>query len=119
MQFPKIGRIFNMTNSTYFRIPLRLNAVLYFLYQFPNIDDEEHYSQLIKYLQNTHTSEEIAGIKEAIEWALKTKDFAFSEQLPNLRKTNHEILEFFDRLNQKLVASSEIMEQIESGQKLK
>jgi hypothetical protein len=110
------GRIFSM-KSTNSQVPPRLNAVLYFLYQFPNIDNEEHYSRLINYLLKTHTSEEIADVKDVIDWALITTDFSFSEQLPNLRKTNREILEFFNKLNQKFLANTDIVEKIKTARR--
>jgi len=94
------------------QVPPRLSAVHYFLYQFPNLDDEEHYSRLINYLQNTHTNEEIAEIKDTIDWVLKSTDFAFSKQLPNLRKSDNEILEFFTRLNNEFLSNTDIMKKI-------
>ncbi len=96
-----------------FQVPPRLNAVLYFLYQFPDIKDQGHYSRLVEYLLKTHSNKEMAEILDAITWGLKKTDFAFSEQLPNLRKTNDEILTFLSKLNQSILANPEIMKKIE------
>lgn len=115
-QYLKTGRIFKMKSTDpNLHIPPRLNAVLYFLYQFPNVQDEEHYSRLTQYLLKTHSNQEITEIQDAIKWGLNNIDFVFSDQLPNLRKTNDEILLFFSKLNQSLLENDEIMKRINSS----
>ena len=92
-------------------IPQRLNAVLYFLYQISNVNDDSVYLRLAKYLLKTHTTEEIKQTKDAVDWGLNNPQINFSEMLPGLRKHNEEILRFFKRLSevlQKVAALSDV-----------
>jgi hypothetical protein len=96
-------------------IPPYLSAVLYALYYVENVEDDNTYSRLLKYYISTHTGKELKNAKEAIDWGLAHRDFTFSDQLPNLRKSNQEIVVFFKKLNEFIISNDKIMELIKQS----
>lgn len=94
----KTRLISNMTDKPV-RAPNSLNAILYFLYYIPDVTDDPIISpELITQIKERYQKSTVANLCEGLDWALNNVDFDFSSELPNLLKTNDEIVIFLRKI---------------------
>jgi len=89
-----------MMNMHETEIPTGLSAILYGLYHVENVRADELYKGLPNYLNINLDEEEKREYKQALDWATKNPSFDFNSILPNLRKTNDEILVYLKKYRQ-------------------
>lgn len=87
-------------NTKKIEIPTGLSAVLYGLYHVDNVGEDETYKKLPNYISTNLNKEEQLEYRQALDWAAKNPDFNFNSTLPNLRKTNDEILIYLKKYRQ-------------------
>lgn len=82
------------------KIPTGLSAILYGLYHIENIEKDESYKMLAEYVDKNLDEEEKQEYKQALDWVKKNPTYDFNTILPNLRKTNEQILMYIEKYRQ-------------------
>lgn len=89
-----------MMNTHNIEIPTGLSAILYGLYHVEKVERDESYKNLSGYLRNNLDEEEKQEYKQALDWATKNPEFDYNSILPNLRKTNEEVVVYLKKYRQ-------------------
>lgn len=98
MTFRKSEWIFDMSDKPR-NAPNSLNTILYFLYYIPDVShDPVIRTELVTQIKEKYQKSTVANLCDGLDWALNNIDFDFSSELPNLRKTNNEIVIFLRKI---------------------
>jgi hypothetical protein len=77
--------------------PPGLNAVLYSLYHIKDVHDPATYDRLLVDLSSGYSLDVLKMYYNAVKWSLEHKSEDFSQRLPNLNRSNEDVLYFLEQ----------------------